>query len=542
MDQALHVPEVVRTVCNYLKEKEACAMALSHRAFLEPGLDCLWRSIDSYEPLLACLPDDLWEAEDRESVLNVDRWATIVTLRRVLTASDLQRYRTFYARRIRTFAPPDGSSGKMLLSIAFLQALELATDREPGALCPLLTSFTWPSPTRMHDYEGDSYSSHLSPFMDLFYGRNVTSLTVKVSGDDYPIHTASVFLATKSSSHVKTLKIDNGFGSLKSAKGPSDSDLYLTSFNWAYLRSLTVSGETTGAAMPTLTSLPMLAILNIDGNLKEMPLLYTPGTKHPLVKPPRGNFPTLRALRLRGRSTEDIIAFLQHIPRSNSVWKLDVVLLDPTASLHYRDLIQTIQKHCNPRALRSLDLSDWTDPGEDLDDDIDPEGGVDVSPLLAFRRLKDLTIHVPEHVKVTPMLLSQIPAAWPKIVSLYLDDFLQGAGRIPLIDHTHVTSLLKGVPSIRHLGIVFDATKITDSVSNSDGPFPLLTLSVGDSTIYSPSRVLAWIKARFPKLNNLNSVDSMNEALDRQSKRWLRVVNDWNTWKSQGADAGAQAQ
>ncbi|KAF6753279.1 hypothetical protein DFP72DRAFT_849282 [Ephemerocybe angulata] len=513
-------------------------MALSHRAFLEPGLDSLWHSINSYEPLLACLPNDLWTAEECESVLDVDRWAMIVTLRRVLTASDLQRYRTFYARRIRIFVPPHGFIGKKLLSIAFLQALQLATEREPGALCPLLTSFTWPSPTLMHDYVGNSYSSHLSPFMDLFYGRNVTSLIVKVSGDDYPIHTASVYLATKTICHVKTLTIHRDFDPT-SAKLPTD--LYLNSFNWAHLRTLTVH-DITGAAMPKLASLPLLAILHVDGNLKDVPLLYSAGTTPPLVKPPGANFPSLKAVRLLGRSVQDFIAFLQHLPRSNSVRKLDLILAGMTACLDYQGLIETIQNHCNPRVLKSLDLCDYAEAGEPDDDDIDPEGGVDLSPLMVFGKLKQLTIHVPEHVKITPMLLSQIPTAWPKMVTLYIDDYVQAAGRIPLIDHTHVSTLLKRAPSIRHLGIVFDATKITDSVSNSNGPFPLLILSVGDSAIYSPSRVLAWIKNQFPELENLRSIAYMNEALDRQSKRWERVVEDWRTWKRQGAGAGAQAQ
>lgn len=38
-------------------------MALTSRMFLEPALDGLWFAIDSFEPIIDCLPEDLWQEE-----------------------------------------------------------------------------------------------------------------------------------------------------------------------------------------------------------------------------------------------------------------------------------------------------------------------------------------------------------------------------------------------------------------------------------------------------------------------------------------------
>lgn len=63
MNDCLCVSEIASRVYGFLPPKSALSLALTCRTLLEPGLDEIWRDIQSLEPLIACLPKDLWREE-----------------------------------------------------------------------------------------------------------------------------------------------------------------------------------------------------------------------------------------------------------------------------------------------------------------------------------------------------------------------------------------------------------------------------------------------------------------------------------------------
>ena len=65
MDHCLRIPEVVDYICLALSGRNALSMGLAHKTFLEPALDSLWRQINSFKPLMSCLPSDLLSVEVR---------------------------------------------------------------------------------------------------------------------------------------------------------------------------------------------------------------------------------------------------------------------------------------------------------------------------------------------------------------------------------------------------------------------------------------------------------------------------------------------
>jgi hypothetical protein len=75
MHKCLEVPEFVRMIAGDLDVPAAYRLALTCRTFLEPGLDVVWREIMSFNPLLACLPADLW----REETVPVEDWDGVNT-------------------------------------------------------------------------------------------------------------------------------------------------------------------------------------------------------------------------------------------------------------------------------------------------------------------------------------------------------------------------------------------------------------------------------------------------------------------------------
>ena len=62
MHPCLTVDEVVRNIANLFHSKEAkslLCLGLACRAFYDPAMDVLWRSLRSIDPLLRCLPRDV---------------------------------------------------------------------------------------------------------------------------------------------------------------------------------------------------------------------------------------------------------------------------------------------------------------------------------------------------------------------------------------------------------------------------------------------------------------------------------------------------
>jgi hypothetical protein len=68
VQQALHLPEILHMFCDVLlgHQRDLLSVALTSRTFCEPALDVLWRAITSFDPIIACLPDDLWIREKAE--------------------------------------------------------------------------------------------------------------------------------------------------------------------------------------------------------------------------------------------------------------------------------------------------------------------------------------------------------------------------------------------------------------------------------------------------------------------------------------------
>jgi hypothetical protein len=79
VQQALHLPEILHMFCDALLDhdetkRDLLSVALTSRAFCEPALDGLWREITSFDPIIACLPDDLWIREESETTVLVRRF------------------------------------------------------------------------------------------------------------------------------------------------------------------------------------------------------------------------------------------------------------------------------------------------------------------------------------------------------------------------------------------------------------------------------------------------------------------------------------
>jgi hypothetical protein len=67
MHRCLLIPEIVYLLClelgNVSAEASLAAFAQTCLVFSEPALDALWYELYDLQPLVKCMPRDLWEVE-----------------------------------------------------------------------------------------------------------------------------------------------------------------------------------------------------------------------------------------------------------------------------------------------------------------------------------------------------------------------------------------------------------------------------------------------------------------------------------------------
>lgn len=91
MHRCLQIPEIICLLCDALEvvagwppDREYLNMALSCRAFLDPALNKLWKSISNLDPIISCLPRKLWKRITDDGSPGADYYHPVTTLVRKL--------------------------------------------------------------------------------------------------------------------------------------------------------------------------------------------------------------------------------------------------------------------------------------------------------------------------------------------------------------------------------------------------------------------------------------------------------------------------
>ncbi|TEB32525.1 hypothetical protein FA13DRAFT_259461 [Coprinellus micaceus] len=175
----------------------------------------------------------------------------------------------------------------------------------------------------------------------------------------------------------------------------------------------------------------------------------------PLPPPPREWFPSLEVVRIDSGNLRGATAHLQYLPPSNRVRTFEYRSNPIFSSGEAKDLIKTLGDHFNPLYLQTLRMRDISfEPTNRALEDID------LTPLLAFRRLEKIILAFFGGTKGTPKTLSSIPTAWPKLRHLNLRPTNESPST-PDIDHTHLLELAANLPHLRTLRLTFDATEMS---------------------------------------------------------------------------------
>ncbi|KAF6749339.1 hypothetical protein DFP72DRAFT_545483 [Ephemerocybe angulata] len=531
MEQCMQISEIVALICSVATKGSALSIGLTSRQFLEPALDSVWQTIDSFEPLIKCLPTDIWARRMVPSP-NPGITNTIVTLRRELRPDDLRRYLTFYAPRIRSFGLKI-FAGMHILSIESLLALQVATDYQLGALAPRLKKLAWCA----DDVLGRDFSSQLPAFMSLFLSSEISWIKFDSDIGHYPLDAALMRRAFKHLPHLKALT-GTEFGRLPTS--------IFTSFSWSHLERLSLhemSEDDLRHAM-TLPSLRKLAAINS----RTIPVS---DRSKALARRISTAFPSLREVVFVTFHDDitSLIGIMQNLPASSLI----ECLISSGASASHppvsecKALFQAIRDKCSPLAMKKLRLIDGLPCGRDAlrhggtsdSNDNNPRTtqheAVDISLLYSLKRLENVKLGFPGGVLPNPDVLSRIAVHWPNLRELDILSTCFHANPLtpPCVDHNHVTALLQALPSLRTLCLQFDSTGLVGDEPVPKSASKLQVFIVGDSPITSPSKVARFITTQCPLLQKLDILQyKTTPLLTPFGERWQVVSALWGKEKA----------
>ncbi|KAF6764226.1 hypothetical protein DFP72DRAFT_871162 [Ephemerocybe angulata] len=494
MNLCLGVAEIQSLICENLDRKSAFAMALTGQVFLEPALNEIWHTVDSFRPLIDCLPDDLWIAKAVPSPTGEDKINTILNVAREPQAEDLRRYLTRYACRIRNFEPIVSAGMKMLSPDALL-ALQNATDFQPGALSPQLKHFQWISLKSIADGLGDEFARRLSSYVTLFVGKTVDSLNLSYADTSTPLEMSVVRYTLKRLPHLKQLL------SLPFHDGTPLPESLVTSVKWDNLE-IAVLTDARVRSFRHLASLP---------RLRELSML-NPETSE--IEPHPGNLPRPVSGFV---SLQRVTYACDRFSRSSSFTAIGFKFCTP---YQLREGLVYVQTYLNPETLTRVQIDEC---------------------IRAYRpapqSMEELieTDH-PDPIDLQPLHeIEEIPNTWPNLRVLIVLPSVPNSPRLPSIEHTHVASLLRSLPLLFELGLQFDTTQILRDEPNAE-PWVsnLHEMSVGASPISSPSRVIDFIKAHLPQLTTLTIPKKSSGAAEATmlERRWEAVHQGWKQIQS----------
>ncbi|KAG2337505.1 hypothetical protein BDR05DRAFT_952579 [Suillus weaverae] len=479
MHAALRNLEVIHAVSSHTERGTLPALASACRAFQSPALNVLWRDLHSVEPLVRCLPTDLF---------GFDRGCTLSSLGQALRKPlDNKMWDTLfkYTFRVRSITVKQTSHPSAL--IGSLSVIMLSYPSGPASLFPNLDELTWCA----------GGSQFAAEFLRMTFVPSLRVLTLQFAS------ASSTFLSVLSSlgtlcPHLRSM-------TLRYRPTTEDSSSKLSPFiaqPISQLRNLhtLMLWDLANAGMDHIMQLQALRSLDLD-------LRTSFGAFERAMN-------LLRSLQVI-RSNEIKIAFASWIAESSE---------SPSTSLS--QFLAILPEICDNKKLQRLSLT-----GSRV---IHTELAV-FTPLRAFRNLIVLRIERGCSTSISDGELCQMVAAWPMLQVLKISCYIA-------IDTTAVPTfhgllgVLRLCPSLTSLALAIDTTKLEGiNLRSPSGEklYPYLNeLTLGNSLIASPLNVALILSGIFPYLEqvdldcwNTAPMNSLCSAIDKNSamEKWASV-------------------
>ncbi|KAG1890171.1 hypothetical protein F4604DRAFT_1643764 [Suillus subluteus] len=498
MHPALQILEVIDIISSHTEHGSLPALASTCRTFKNPALNVLWRNLQSVEPLVKCLPSDLFGIDDEglelQKPLDHKMWDTL----------------SRYTSRVHSITQYGNSA-----SIEPLSLIILSCPLAPASLFPNIRRLTWHASATRGAAEFlrmafvpsllslDLQVSSASPaFFSVFSSLGtlcprLQSMTLRYHrAIDEPSPNNSPFIIQPISQlhHLRNLEVwDLGIQGIQHI-------MQLQALRMMRLDFRTSSSSTWDGRSPSLLpGLQNLHYLGLDVGAFERPLNF---------------LSSLTAIRPK----KIVVSFIPQVAQPP-------VCVCPMLS----QFLAILQEKCDNSKLEYFIFNTFSFrmPG------MRTESGVLVS-LRAFSNLTHLDIGRGRVISMSDEELCYLTGAWPKLQVLRISYYVTVDSDTTAVPTFHgLIRLLQLCPSLISLALVIDTTKVDgiDLRSPGDGHFTKLLkeLSLGNSVIDSPLNVALILSGLFPDLEQVNldcwNTTFMNALPQKKSamKQWASV-------------------
>ncbi|KAH7915704.1 hypothetical protein BJ138DRAFT_1176321 [Hygrophoropsis aurantiaca] len=471
-----------------LQEMQQCAAQIARtcRALYDPAMDILYRELLTIEPLIKCLPRDLWKIDSVNQVL---------IFCRALTPDDfalLQRN----AFRVRILGDPNIASDidYTLGDVSYGVLNECHYNYcQDAPFCPSLRELTW-----TEDRQG------YNRFIELFLGQNLDKLFLmgrwtRALGD-YPFHVKSPFVKTFNST-----ALDGG-----------SNNIFLDAIShWRTLEVLATRMPPNEGMhyIASSSSLKRLDIFLFPSNFEYSPAQFTA---------------RLSTLKLLALAFPVFATFLNCF--SLSTRQVDLRSLEIPLAIQAQTSFELLSSRLDRGDLHKINIGlgqDYTtqqceDPAFIFDFGT-------ISPLLSFTALRVLNLGMCLASNIDDEALREMASSWPNLEEIMLGTN-HGNTIVPAPRSTHrgFLHLLERCRFLRTLEMAFDTTGVGPDQSTSHWPSKSLNtkitlLVVGNSPIQDPVAVRAFLSTVIPSLVGIFVPPTKNDL--------EADVNRLNMWK-----------
>ncbi|KAJ8592381.1 hypothetical protein M405DRAFT_931524 [Rhizopogon salebrosus TDB-379] len=484
----MSIPELRREIFQLvdrkeLRKKTLLALAVTCKSFTGPALDLLWRELDSFAPLIRCLPPSLWKLDKLE-----------LQFQRAMTSDDWSIF-CKYNHRVHSLhmkASPCGVSTEILIALGY----------PPFSLplLPNLMSLTWDAP------------SGIFPYIRSFMTQTLTTLN---------IHARSEFKFGPSEQSILSF-IPTLCPSVSHFHFQDDAELGDTSMAlqcWSHLISVTTA-NISDAAILHLSKLPSLRVLNLGLH----PTPITADTQQLL------RHDVFCGLQELGVTCETRLAPVDAFFEALSIApkKLSITYgVDSIGALP--DSISRIRDACAHSALEHLQVE-----VNEIEADFGANSisAATFGPLCAFWNLRSLDFESLYDVQLDDTTLIQMAKAWPLLEVLLIHGKI-GQWADHNITPNALVSLLQHCPRLVSVTIGMNWSTVDRCGISSEIPYQGFAhgaLSCADfqaSTIRHPTRIAAFLSAIAPRLKTIiawNFDRDVNDPdFDKYLPRWMAV-------------------
>ncbi|KAH7923675.1 hypothetical protein BV22DRAFT_569287 [Leucogyrophana mollusca] len=462
-------------------------LARSCRMFTEPALDALYSELQLMDPLIRCMPSDLW------TVTSNPYSELVISLRR-LPCEDDWRIFTKHAMRVRVLGTSKPGSLTCNLDGELISTL-LTSPHVSQALLPRLEVLICPA-----------WSGEYCHLLRRLINPNLTQFYSRTHTHKWSIPQLSVI----SSLGIQCVDMKV----LHLRHGPADDDgtsvIVDVVCKWRHLQKLLI-GAPTDKLIRHLPSLPSLRFLHLI-----IPENDIAPTRRKI------DFPeTLRVIHIEFVTYSSCKAFLENVYASPT--RLHIISETWTPPTAIQDFISWLPQHFSPAHLEKLSFgADYRHPP------VEDSSIISCKPIFVFSRLKSLDLGPLSTAKFDDAALEELAAGFPQLEALCLGNHY-GWPYSPAITLGGLKNLLKHCRKLTQLSLPFNAD-VKCGLTPNHPLFVQLTpndtittLSVVNSGIGDPVRVAAVLSSFFPRLKSIRTTHDWTDEAGIRCARWKEV-------------------